>query len=252
MEAVEPYWNQIRTMALDSATQFVPARPAPYNSARYIAACREVFDAREHISEEQTQIANFWDCNPFATQTIGHLVYSVKKLSPGGHWIGITGVATRKERLPLAKMLAAYSLVSVGLFDAFIACWDEKFRSNYIRPVTAIQRSISPVWQPLLQTPPFPEYPSGHSVISMSSAVILSALFGPAFTFTDDVERPFGIPDRNFSSFEQAADEAAISRLYGGIHFREAIENGKTLGRQVGEYVLKKINLKPGLLQVNK
>ena len=133
--------------------------------------------------------------------------------------------------------------MSIGIFDAIIACWDEKFRSDYIRPVTAIQQLISPVWQPRLQTPPFPEYPSGHSVISNASATILTSIFG-SFAYTDDVEMPYGLPKRNFTSFNQAANEAAISRLYGGIHYREAIENGKIMGTNVGNNVLQKIKLK--------
>ena len=171
-------------------------------------------------------------------------MYSVKKISPAGHWVGITGVAVRKRKQNLVEALYAYSLVSVTIYDAVIACWDEKFRSNYIRPVTAIQQLLSPVWEPHLQTPPFPEYPSGHSVISNASAVILSGIYGDDFHFVDDVEISYGLPRRSFKSFYQAADEAAISRMYGGIHFREAIEYGKDLGRNVGSYVRQKLKLK--------
>ena len=141
----------------------------------------------------------------------------------------------------MADALYAYSLVSVEIFDAIISCWDEKYRNNYIRPVTAIQQLISPVWQPLLQTPPFPEYPSGHSVISNTAATILTRLYGDNFHYTDDVEKPYGLPARSFTSFFAAAEEAAISRLYGGIHFREAIENGKSMGKYVGNNVLEKL-----------
>ena len=243
MEAVEPYWTKIRPMALSKPDQFLLPPPVAFKSDQFLKACKEVYETGNNITKEQAQIADFWDCNPFATQTVGHLMYAVKKISPAGHWIGITGVAIREKKQNLIEALYSYSLVSIGIFDAIIACWDEKFRSDYIRPVTAIQQLISPVWQPRLQTPPFPEYPSGHSVISNASATILSSIFG-SFSYTDDVEVPYGLPKRNFTSFSQAANEAAISRLYGGIHYREAIENGKIMGTNVGNNVLQKIKLR--------
>jgi hypothetical protein len=242
MEAVEPYWNQIRTMVLQKPDQFLLPPPARYNSPEFVTEVREVYETSMHLTREQTAISNFWDCNPFATQTIGHLMYSIKKVSPGGHWIGITGVAIRKRRQDLVESLYSYSLVSIAMFDAIIACWDEKYRSNYIRPITAIQLSLSHTWQPQLQTPPFPEYPSGHSVISNAAAAVLTHLFGDQFNYTDDTEKPYGLPQRSFKSFYDAASEAAISRLYGGIHFRQAIENGRLMGRQVGDYVLRKLD----------
>jgi hypothetical protein len=125
--------------------------------------------------------------------------------------------------------------------DAFISCWDEKYRSNRIRPESYINRYIDARWEPLLQTPPFPEYPSGHSVISTAAAEILTYLLGDDFSFTDNTESLFDLPPRSFPSFRAAAAEAAISRLYGGIHFRDAIENGQAEGRALGEKVIEKI-----------
>jgi len=244
MEAIEPYWNHIRPMILSKPDEFLLPKPASYNTSQFLDECKEVFETTKKNTSEQTAQANFWDCNPYATTTIGHLVYSVKKLSPGSHWIGITGIAIRQQKQTLAEGLLSYSLVSIAIFDAFISTWDEKYRSNYIRPVTAIQGLLSPTWQPLLQTPPFPEYPSGHSVISSASAVILTRLYGDRFHYIDNVEKPFGIPDREFYSFSDAANEAAMSRLYGGIHFRQAIENGIELGKMVGNKVLERVSLK--------
>lgn len=246
MEAVEPYWNQIRPMVLEKPDAIAIPAPAPYKSEKFMAACKEVFDTRQQLTNDQTWIANFWDCNPFATRTVGHLMYSIKKLSPGGHWMGIAGVAVNKAKQPLVPALATYSLVSIALFDAFIACWDVKYKINYIRPVTAIQQLMAPSWDPVLQTPPFPEYPSGHSVISMASAAVLTSIYGEAFAYTDNTEKPYGVDNRSYPSFYAAASEAAISRLYGGIHFREAIENGSALGKKIGDYVVQKINLKAG------
>lgn len=125
--------------------------------------------------------------------------------------------------------------------DAFISCWDEKYRSNRIRPETYINRYINVRWEPLLQTPPFPEYPSGHSVISTASAEVLTYLLGDNFSFIDDSERLFELPSRTFSSFRIAANEAAISRLYGGIHFRDAIENGQVMGLAISAKIISQI-----------
>lgn len=244
MEAIEPYWNQIRPMVLTRPDQFEIPAPAAYKSPAFMEACKEVYNAKKNISKDQTWIANFWDCNPFATRTVGHLMYSIKKISPGGHWMGITRVAVTKAKQPLVPALAAYSMVSVALFDAFIACWDIKYKTNYIRPVTAIQTLMEPNWDPILQTPPFPEYPSGHSVISNASAVVLTELFGSNFGYVDNVEKPYGVENRSYKSFYDAAAEAAISRLYGGIHFREAIDNGASLGKKIGAYVFEKVKLK--------
>jgi hypothetical protein len=107
-----------------------------------------------------------------------------------------------------------------------------------VRPVTAIKKLIDRNWVPLLQTPPFPEYTSGHSVISTTASAILTHLFGDHFSFTDNTEVEFGLPPRKFNSFAEASKEAAISRLYGGIHFRDAIKNGVKEGEQIGKFII--------------
>jgi hypothetical protein len=171
------------------------------------------------------------------------LHFASKKISPGGHWINIVTIACGQTNSNMIKSSAAYTLTSIALFDAFISCWDEKYRSNLIRPETYINANIDETWRPFLQTPPFPEYISGHSIISTASAVVLTKFFGDNFSFDDDSENEFGLPTRHFTSFMNASDEAAISRFYGGIHYNVAIVNGQTQGREVGEWVLKKIHL---------
>ena len=243
MSAIEPHWNKLRPFLMDSAQQFVPVRPVVYNKAKnssYYKLLKEVYDLGNNQTKEQTLIASFWDCNPFAVQQIGHVEFGLKKISPGGHWIGITGIACVKSGLSLFKTAMVHTLVAITLADSFIACWDEKYRSNRIRPETVIHRLIDPRWKPLLQTPPFPEYLSGHSVCSNAAATMLTSIFGDGFVFLDHTEVEFGLPTRQFKSFNLAAEEAAISRLYGGIHFRDAIELGKWQGRKVGELAVKK------------
>jgi hypothetical protein len=244
MAAVEPNFNTVRPFTLDSAAQFKPTSPVTFNSAKgspFFNLVEAVYKEKNTLTEEHRIIASFWDCNPFAMQDEGHLQYGFKKISPGAHWLGITGIACLKANKSFNESMHIYTLVSIGLMDAFICCWDEKYRSSRIRPETAIRKYINPEWEPLLQTPPFPEYLSGHSVISAASASILTHYFGDNFAYTDNVEVSYGLPARSFTSFFQASTEAGISRFYGGIHFMDAITNGQTQGTQVGTWVLKKI-----------
>ena len=152
--------------------------------------------------------------------------------------MGIAGIAAKKADLPLDSAILVHTLLALTLHDAFISCWDEKYLSDRIRPEAAINKLMDPTWRPILQTPPFPEYTSGHSVASAAAAVVLTFLLGDNFSFTDTSEVYFGLPERNFKSFYEASNEAAISRLYGGIHFRDACEHGVTQGKRVGQYVL--------------
>ncbi|MEJ7586158.1 MAG: vanadium-dependent haloperoxidase [Ferruginibacter sp.] len=244
MSAIEPYWNTLRTFVLDSCSQFAGAAPDKYQtdtSSAFYRQLYEVYQLSKTLTKEQKAMAMFWDCNPFALQQVGHLEYGIKKISPGGHWMGITGIACKKRKLSLSKTAYVHALVSMGLADAFIACWYNKYRSNRVRPVTAINKLIDRSWTPLLQTPPFPEHTSGHSVISTTAATILTHLFGKAFSFTDDTEQEFGLPSRKFFSFYDAANEAAISRWYGGIHYKDAITTGIKEGVQIGEFIILKI-----------
>ena len=244
MDAIEPSWNKIRPLILESADQFKPVPVTPFsmdkNSAFY-KQVKETYDVGVNLTEEQKAIANFWDCNPYKLNVIGHVMHASKKITPGGHWIGITGIAAQQANYDIVKTWMAYTHTAIGLFEGFISCWDEKFRSNLIRPESVINKYIDENWVPLLQTPPFPEYTSGHSVVSGASGVILTHVFGDNFKFLDTTEESYGLPAREFSSFNQAAQEASVSRLYGGIHFRPAIENGLTQGQNVGKYVVEKI-----------
>jgi len=244
MAAIEPNWNTLRTFVLDSCSQFAGRPPSKYSadtSSSFYKQLKEVYEVGNNLSKEESAIAMFWDCNPFALQQVGHLEFGIKKISPGGHWIGITGIACKKDKLSLAQTAYVHAMVAVGIADAFISCWDDKYKYNRVRPVTTIKKLIDRNWTPLLQTPPFPEYTSGHSVISTTAATILSYSFGSRFSFTDDTEVEFGLPVRSFTSFKQASNEAAISRLYGGIHFRDAIENGVKEGEQIGNFVAMRI-----------
>lgn len=243
-EGLEPYWNKIRPLVLDSASQFMPPRPIPYDSTSgspFMLALKAVHGTTQ-LSGNEYETARYWDDNPFATQHQGHFSFAIKKVTPGGHWMGITAVALLTSKASLMESAEAFTLVSLAIFDGFISCWDEKYRSEYIRPVTAISRLLEENWKPYIQTPPFPEYTSGHSVISSASATVLTGLFGENYSFTDTVEVLNDLPKRTFSSFYEAAHQASISRFYGGIHYLPTLEVSEEQGKQLGNFLLKHLH----------
>ncbi len=249
MDGVEPHWREIRTLVLDTASQFMPKRPAPFSTDKnsiFFKQVLEVYNANKEIAKkgqdcEEIKIAQFWDCNPYATVTQGHMTFAKKKISPGGHWMGIVKIACQKTNADFEKTIYANTITSIGLFESFISCWDEKYRSNVVRPETVINQTIDENWRPLLQTPPFPEYTSGHSVASTCSAEILTKIFGDNFAYDDNSEVQFGLPIRKFTSFADASKQASMSRFYGGIHYKPSIENGIIQGKNVGEYIIQKV-----------
>lgn len=252
MDGIEPHWNKIRPFVIDSAGQFKPTPPPPFSmeeGSDFYKEVKEVYDISNEITEkgdasEEIEIAQFWDCNPYVSVTRGHLMFATKKITPGAHWIGIVKIACRKTDSSFDDTLYAYTKTSIAIADAFISCWDEKYRSNLIRPETLINQHFNDNWKPILQTPPFPEYTSGHSVVSGAAAITLTDIFGDNFAFDDDTELRYGLPVRSFNSFNEAADEAAISRMYGGIHYRTAVEIGVKQGRDLGRFVLQQLNMK--------
>ncbi len=244
LDAIEPHWNKIRPFVLDSASQFAPEAPTNYSvdkDSKFYKEMSELYSYTQKLTDEEIEVAKFWDCNPFVTKHVGHYMEGVKKLTPGGHWIGLSLMATEKKQMNLYQTIKTYTFTAISIADAFISCWDEKYRSNLIRPETVINIHLDPDWKPALITPSFPEYPSGHSVASASAAAMLTAIVGEDFAFRDSTEVAFGLPVRSFSSFTAAAEEAAISRFYGGIHYKPAIYNGLDQGKQVGNFIVKKL-----------
>ena len=251
MDGLEPHWDKIRSFVLESADQFKPVPPPKFSMNKdsdFYKELVEVYEISKEItkkgdSSEEIAIAQFWDCNPYVSVTRGHLMFAVKKITPGAHWIGITKIAAKKEKADFNRTVFAYTKTSIAIADAFISCWDEKYRSNLVRPETLINTYFDDEWKPILQTPPFPEYTSGHSVVSGAASTVLTSIFGDNFSFADDTELPFGLPIRSYKSFKHAADEAAISRMYGGIHYRAAVEVGVDQGRKIGELVTEKLTM---------
>lgn len=241
-QGLEPHWNTLRPMTLQNASQFSPKEKLVYSSSKksvFYKTMMEVYHIVKNLDTTRKATALYWDDNPNVSANVGHLNYFIHKISPGGHWILIAQEACIQKNIGVTKAAQIYALTSISIFDAFIACWDEKFKTNLIRPITVINRNIDQNWVPFIQTPPFPEFTSGHSVISNSAATILTHFFGDNFEFTDTIEIPFGNNSRHFNSFYSASHEVTYSRVYGGIHYPETARISIQQGKNIGSYVLK-------------
>jgi hypothetical protein len=236
LNPIEPFWGEIRTFAIEHSTScFVPSN-IPFSTvvgSAFYNQAQEVVDVKANLTTEQEHIAMWWADVPGVTP------------SPSGHWINIATILSNQLHLNLVQSAEMYALVGIAAGDAFISCWEAKYRINLLRPKTYIRDYIAGQsnWEPKWATPPFPEYTSGHSVCSGAVATILTHLFGN-ISFTDNTNSYLGVPSRSFTSFNNAAAEAAISRLYGGIHYREAIELGIIQGNKVGNTIIDKIKTK--------
>lgn len=222
-----PDWGRNRPFAVtDMAAMDAPAHP-DYDEApgsAFHGSAQEVADTGRTLTDEQRLIARFWSDDAMLTPT------------PAGHWISIVLQIADRDALPVEVIAATLAKLGVAQADAFISCWSTKFKYNLLRPVTYIKRHIDKAWEPLLITPPFPEYTSGHSAQSGAASTVLTAIFGEDFAFDDATHEDEGLPVRSFPSFAAAAEEAALSRLYGGIHFRFGNEAGLAQGRAIGAF----------------
>jgi hypothetical protein len=246
-DALEPSWNKLRPLTMDSAAQFKPIPPPKFDSTKgslFYKYAYETYKTVVDSTPERIATGWYWDDNPNATLNSGHVNVARKKISPGGHWLWITMYTCRQQNKDIYASTAAYMQVAVGLFDAFISCWDEKYRSDVVRPETYISKYIDPSWLPVINTPPFPEYTSGHSCVSGASSTILGGIFGDNVAFIDSTEVQFGISPRSFTSYKEAATQAAFSRMYAGIHYRPACEVGLTQGAAVGQQVLTRLKVR--------
>ena len=246
-DGIEPYWRLIKPFSLDTSSQFRPAPPFAFSkdtNSTFHKMVKEVYTTNKNLNDSETTIAKYWDDNPFVMEHSGHLMFANKKITPGGHWMGITAIACKQTNADAVKTAEAYCLTAISLLDGFISCWDAKYTYEYVRPVTEIQLEIEKDWLPLLQTPPFPEYTAGHATISGSASTVLTAEFGDNFAFHDNSDSAYIGMTRDFTSFIQAGKEASISRLYGGIHYRASIDTGFAHGAIVANNLLNKIGKK--------
>ena len=234
LKPLQPYWGQNRPILLESGSECAPPPPPAYstdlNSPMYQEA-KELYDTVRNLTPEQRDIALFWSDDPNLTAT------------PPGHSLALATQVLRDENASLALAAETLARVGIAVSDAFIACWNVKYEYGRIRPIEYIQKVIDPKWNnpaptdPVI-TPPFPEYPSGHATEIGAAATVLTGLFGDNYLLVDRTQERLGFAPRVYPSFDAAAEEAAMSRLYGGIHFRSANEAGLAQGHCIGSKVL--------------
>lgn len=230
--ANEPYWGTLRPFIVQNANTFfnIPHPQFSSNSGTdFYTASMELVTISQNLTPEQKRIANFWNDK-------------IRTGTPSGHWVSIMSQIARLRNLKLDKVAQMYALMGPAMADGFIVCWNAKYRYNILRPQSYIRDYIDPNWNPYLITPSFPAYPSGHSSLSGACAEIMTELFGDV-AFTDYTHQEIGYQPRSFNTFNQVAEEAAFSRLYGGIHYRFDSENGLSGGHILGRYILDNIHL---------
>jgi hypothetical protein len=231
--AVEPYWGNLRTLAVPNGSSiFIPPSysfDTTVGSPFYNDEL-EIKQIRANPTPEQREIALFWRDKQLTPQ-------------PAGHWVSIVNQIILRDNYSLDKAAEVFAFLGIGTQDAFISCWYRKYFYNYLRPQSFIRRFMEPGWTPLLPTPPFPDYPSGHSTSSGTCAYLLTKLLGQV-SFTDTTHLRMGMAPRHFDSFDATAHESSNSRVYGGIHYRNAIENGVAMGNLIGAEIYNRIKLK--------
>lgn len=243
-----PQWPQVTPFALEQTDMFRPAPPPALDSAEYAAAVDEVRRLGSYAASDrtadQTEIALYW-ADGGGTFT------------PPGHWNQIAADVLLTRSTSLLEQARLFALLNTALADAGISCWDTKYTYELWRPIDAIRRGdtdgnplteADASWLPLLKTPPFPTYTSGHSTFSGAASAVLAALLGDQVSFSSQADGHFGfrlrplaaeqLVTRNFSSFSAAAEEAGRSRIYGGIHFEFDNAQGLASGRAIGAYVV--------------
>jgi hypothetical protein len=225
---LQPYWGENRPfLAANVSANCIPPAPIPYSedaNSLFYAQALEVYTTNKALSAEEKEIALFW-------------ADGGNTFTPPGHIMNIATTMLRGRNESLDKSAEVYLRMGMAMSDAFIACWKGKFMYNLMRPVTYIRQNIDANWLPLIATPPFPEYGSGHSTASGAASEVLTSMFGNNVSFTDHTNDILGFAPRSFSSFYEAASEAAVSRLYGGIHYRAGNERGLKCGKEIGKNI---------------
>lgn len=244
MSGLEPNWWRLRTFVTDTSAQIKPEPPIPFSAEKgsdFYNAALEVYELSKKVENDSTALAWHWDDNCKGTLQKGHFMMKTFKQTPIGHWIFITRAACLQNNISFDRTIEAYMYASIAMAEGMFAAWAEKYRSDLIRPITYINRYIDKEWEPVLETPYFPEHPSAHAAISAAAAAVLGDLITDNVTFIDSSIQAYKLPPRKYHSLKDAAWDAALSRLYGGIHYRHGCVEGYEQGLAIGRFVLEEL-----------
>lgn len=226
----EPFWGMIRPMAIPDLESCMIHYTDQFDSIPgniYYDEALEVSQIAQNITDAQKNTAVYWNDK-------------IRTGTPPGHWLMIGLGVAGEQALKLDRVVQLYCMLGIVSRDCFIVCWKEKYDKNLLRPESYIRDWIRNDFYAYIQTPSFPEYPSGHSTVSGGCAEVLTRFFG-GIPFTDRTHIPIGYGERTYSNFYEARDEAGMSRLYGGIHFMKANTNGKQMGSMVANALFNRI-----------
>ncbi len=250
--ALEPYWGEMRPFVIKDVKEFFLPNPVPFDSAKGSEFYKMAYRVYEMGGEDQDssfmKIAWYWDGDPAPPKRVKRIAITKRQLNPIGHWLAIAEQLCERNKVDNYRSTEILMKLSIGNCDDLIACWYNKYATNLIRPHSYILKYIDPNWDPLLITPNFPEYPSGHSTIAGVSSGILIKEFSDTISFWDSSQVKFGFEARYYHSLSEAANECAASRAYGGVHFEPATKEGVKMGRKVAELHLDKMNQQPNTL----
>ncbi|MCB9204944.1 MAG: vanadium-dependent haloperoxidase [Flavobacteriales bacterium] len=241
--ALEPHWASLRTFVVDSCSRYSIPLDVEFDTvpgSSFYERAMDVYEKSKTRSQEDSLLAIYWDDNPDLKTFVGHVPKPRRHINPASHWVSlISQVIRRDSTIDLRQTSLVYAMAGIAFFDANLCSWYDKYHYNLIRPVTFIRKYIDPSWMPLIVTPPFPEYTSAHSSCSFAVATVLSECIGKPYSFTDSTHVDMGWGVRSFNSFEEVASEVAISRYFGGIHYKSSCDAGRLQGESVGKEVIK-------------
>jgi hypothetical protein len=234
-QAAVPFWSENRSFTKDLLSLGVFKQPvfSADTSSGFYKMVNEVYVVSRNLTPEQRATALYWDDSP-----------NGKYISAFGHWTSLLSGVIKDQKLSLIESAEAYAGMTISMHEACILAWKGKYQAHTVRPAFYIQKYISKDWTPLIATPPHPEFPAAHATLSGAAAEAISSLFKKEFTITDKTYTDIGMAERKFPSVKAAAQEAGISRLYGGIHYRYSIEQGLIIGQQAADYVSKMISFR--------
>lgn len=232
--ASTPYWSSNRSLTKNLAAEITILKPPVYSAdpgSEFYKMVNEVFAVSEHLTPEQKATALYWDDSPNGSYKT---VY--------GHWASLLSGLVKQQNVSLIKAAEAFAKMTMSMYEAAILAWDGKYRFNVVRPVTYIQQYINKQWTPVINTPPHPEFPAAHATLSNAAATALCSVFGETCAVTDYTYTDIGLKERTYTSLQNVAKEAGMSRLYGGIHYRYSIEQGFKLGERAAKHVTENVN----------
>lgn len=238
---VEPHWGTQKPFLITQPDSFSVQPDFVFSAAPRSSFYRmnlKIYKSSNRLSEKHKRIALYWDCNPVQVQMIGHTMQYNFRMTPASHWTSIMNQLFEKSDKSEMEIAHIYAITTMAMADAFIVCWKDKYVYNSIRPVSYVNKYIDQQWSPYIETPNFPEFPSGHSTVSMVAATVLEAFLSKNLNFTDSSQVPYNQPPQHFKSLYAAAIQAGVSRYYGGIHYLPSIQAGWLQGEKIAQHIL--------------